>query len=70
MMVHPSDKILRHLVSLTNAGHNIDITVPAIANARQLFGPDLGGVKWKTVGRKPGPVRLEYVATLWDIHGK
>ena len=40
MMAHPSDEMLKHVVSSTNAVRNYDISVPAIANARRLFVPD------------------------------
>ena len=51
MMAHPSDEALKHLVSSTNAVSNLDITVPAISNARDLFGPDLGAVRGKPFDR-------------------
>eukprot|EP00804_Cyclotella_cryptica_P008701 CCRYP_018547-RA/>CCRYP_018547-RA protein AED:0.32 eAED:0.32 QI:0/-1/0/1/-1/1/1/0/427 len=41
MMAHPSDDTLRHLVSSTNAVRNLDLSPPAIANAKKLLGPDL-----------------------------
>eukprot|EP00804_Cyclotella_cryptica_P005141 CCRYP_018676-RA/>CCRYP_018676-RA protein AED:0.47 eAED:0.17 QI:0/0/0/0.75/0.33/0.25/4/0/800 len=48
MMAHPSDGTFKHLVSSTNAVCNLDVSIPAIANANSLFGPDLGGVRGKT----------------------
>ena len=61
MMAHPTDAKMKHLVSSTHAVKNLDITVDAITNAHQIFGPDLAGVKGKTVRKKPGAVRPEYV---------
>ena len=58
MMAHPLDEMLKHLV---NAVKNIDISAPAIANAKTLFGPDLGGVRGKMVRQRPSAVRPEYV---------
>jgi hypothetical protein len=68
MMAHPSDETLKHLVSSTNAVRNMDISVSAITNARQLFGPDLGGVRGKTVRRRPAAVRPEYVGIPDDLY--
>jgi hypothetical protein len=45
MMAHPSDKMIKHLVSSTNMVKYLDTSVPAISNAQQLFGPD-----WRSEG--------------------
>eukprot|EP00804_Cyclotella_cryptica_P006122 CCRYP_010732-RA/>CCRYP_010732-RA protein AED:0.20 eAED:0.22 QI:0/0/0/1/1/1/2/0/901 len=68
MMAHPSDGTFKHLVSSTNAMHNLDVSIPAIAIANSLFGPDLGGVRGKTVRRKPSAVRPEYVRIPRDLY--
>ncbi len=68
LMAHPSDEALKHLVSSTNAVRNLDITVPAISNARDIFGPDLGAVRGKTVRQRPSAVRPEYVNVPRDLY--
>ena len=68
MMVHPSDMMLKHLVRSTYAVKNLDITVPAITNARQLFGPNLRGVRGETVQQWPNAVRPEYVVIPQSLY--
>ena len=68
MMAHPSDETMKHLVSSTNAVRNVDISVCEISNARQLFGTDLGGVRGKTVRRRPGAVWPEYESIPHDLY--
>ena len=40
MMAHSSEEKLRHLVSSTNVIRNFSFTLPAIANAKLIFGTD------------------------------
>eukprot|EP00804_Cyclotella_cryptica_P029934 CCRYP_017818-RB/>CCRYP_017818-RB protein AED:0.41 eAED:0.41 QI:0/0/0/1/0/0/2/0/209 len=68
MMAHPLDETLKHLVSSTNAMRNIDISVPAIANAKKLLGPNLGGVRGKTVRQRPSAMRPESITIPWDLY--
>eukprot|EP00804_Cyclotella_cryptica_P010749 CCRYP_005527-RA/>CCRYP_005527-RA protein AED:0.26 eAED:0.17 QI:0/0/0/1/1/1/3/0/840 len=73
MMAHPSHGTLKHLVSSTNAVRNLDISIPAIANANNLFGPDLGAVRGKTVRQRPSALfgedgRKAVTAELTQMH--
>eukprot|EP00804_Cyclotella_cryptica_P019912 CCRYP_007825-RA/>CCRYP_007825-RA protein AED:0.78 eAED:0.12 QI:0/-1/0/1/-1/1/1/0/255 len=68
MMAHPLDDTLRHLVSSTNAMRNLDLSPPAIANAKKLFGPDLRGVRGKTVRQRLSAVRPEYVGMPKELY--
>eukprot|EP00804_Cyclotella_cryptica_P004287 CCRYP_013486-RA/>CCRYP_013486-RA protein AED:0.93 eAED:0.93 QI:0/0/0/0.5/0/0/2/0/352 len=44
------------------------VSAPEIANANKLFGPDLGGVRGKTVRQRPSAVRPEYVRIPQDLY--
>ncbi|KAL7460882.1 LOW QUALITY PROTEIN: hypothetical protein ACHAXS_001318, partial [Conticribra weissflogii] len=66
MVGHPTKREFTNMVRL-NMIKNCDITPEAITNAFKLFGPDLAGMKGKTVGRKPEKVVTEYVAIPWDL---
>eukprot|EP00804_Cyclotella_cryptica_P028113 CCRYP_010983-RA/>CCRYP_010983-RA protein AED:0.51 eAED:0.45 QI:0/-1/0/1/-1/1/1/0/258 len=70
MMAHPSDETMRHPVSSTNAVRILNSSVPAIANTRNLFGPDLRGVTSKTVLQRPDAVKPEFVLVPWDLYNQ
>jgi hypothetical protein len=57
LMAHPTSDRLNHVVSFTNAIKNCPISSSDLANANALFGPDRGGVRGKTVRKKPAKVR-------------
>ena len=61
MMAHPSDAKLKQVVSMTNAVQNCPVTVAAITDAKKYFGPDIGGIRGKTVRKRAEKVRPEYV---------
>jgi hypothetical protein len=63
MMAHPTEeKFKKHVVSSAHVVRNFNISLQDIANANALFGPDRGSLKGKTVRRRPGRVRPEYVS--------
>ena len=49
MMAHPSDSMMRHVVSQTNALTNCPITISNIAGACTIFGPDKAGIRGESV---------------------
>ena len=68
MMAHPSDAKLKQVVSKTNSVHNCPVTVAAITDARKLFGPNIGGIRGKTVRKRAQKVRLEYVSISRELY--
>jgi hypothetical protein len=51
---------------------NCDVTPTAIKNANQIFGPNLAGVRGRTIRTAPEPVRVDYVQiprAILDRHG-
>jgi hypothetical protein len=61
MLGNPSEKDYQGLVS-GNLVNNCPISSSNVSNARAIFGPDLASVRGKTVGKKPAPVVMDYVA--------
>ncbi len=60
MMGHPTDRDFLGLVR-ANLISNFPVTTTAITNAHAIFGPDLAGVRGRTVRRPPESVRTDYV---------
>ncbi|KAL7503385.1 hypothetical protein ACHAXN_001183 [Cyclotella atomus] len=60
MMGHPTDREFRNMVR-TNMIQNCPITVEAVDHSNKLFGPDLAGVRGRTVREKQAHVHVEYV---------
>jgi hypothetical protein len=46
---------------------NCPMTVNAVQNAHQIFGPDLAGIRGRTVRRPPESVTTNYVQIPWAI---
>ncbi|KAL7447592.1 hypothetical protein ACHAXS_006643 [Conticribra weissflogii] len=70
MVGHPTEREFTNMVHL-NMIQNCKVTPEAITNAFKIFGPDLEGVRGKTVQRKPQRVMTEYVAiprNLMELH--
>ena len=47
---------------------NFPVTPVDISNVCRIFGPDIPGVKIKTVRRKPDRVEVEYITITSDYH--
>ena len=60
MMGHPTDRDFLGMVR-ANMITNCPVTVSASKNANLIFGPDLAGVRGRTVRRPPDAVRTDYV---------
>jgi hypothetical protein len=60
MMGHPTDRDFLGMVR-ANMITNCPVTVSAAENANTIFGPDLAGVRGRTVRRPPDAVRTDYV---------
>ena len=60
MMGHPTDRDFLGMVR-ANMITNCPVTVSAAQNANDIFGPDLAGVRGRTVRRPPEAVRTDYV---------
>ncbi len=70
MLGHPTDRKFLGMVRV-NMINNCDITETAVKNANTIFGPDLAGVRGRTVRRAPESLRIQYVqipATILDWH--
>ena len=67
MIATPSEKRFKEMVSNRELA-NCHVTVQDITNAHAIFGPDLPGVRGKTVRRKPSRVEPQYVAIPDDFH--
>ncbi len=65
-MGHPTDK---EFVGLVRAKMipNCDVTESAVKNALTSFGPDLAGVKGRTVRRPPEQVLMECIKIPWLV---
>ncbi len=61
MLENPSKKDYKGVVS-NNLIASCPITLSGVTNARTIFGPDLAGIRGKTVQRTPAPVVVDYVA--------
>eukprot|EP00956_Cyclotella_meneghiniana_P026461 scaffold57247_cov37-Cyclotella_meneghiniana.AAC.7 len=70
MMAHPPMEKMRHMVSRTNLVKNIPFTVTDLNNSEILFGRDRGAIRGKTVRRRPGRVRPEYVTIPMQLYEK
>ena len=46
---------------------NSPITPNGVINVNKIFGPDLSGLRGKTVKREPARVEPEYVKLRWEI---
>jgi hypothetical protein len=60
MMGHPTDREFLGLVR-SNLITNCPVSTTAVTNAHAIFGPDLAGVRGRTVRRPPESVRTDYV---------
>ena len=60
MMGHPTDRDFLGMVR-GNMIANCPVTATAAKNAHDIFGPDLAGVRGRTVRRPPEAVRTDYV---------
>jgi hypothetical protein len=60
MLGHPTDCDFLGMVR-ANMVANCPVTVSAAQNANQIFGPDIAGVRGRTVRRPPDAVRTDYV---------
>jgi hypothetical protein len=60
MIGHPTD---RDFLGIVRANYilNCPVTESAVKNANQIFGPDLAGVRGRTVRRPPEAVRTDFV---------
>ena len=56
MLGHPTD---RDFLGMVRGGmsSNCPVTANAVKNAHQIFGPDLAGIRGRTVWRPPGHPR-------------
>ncbi len=63
MLGHPKDRKFLGMVH-SNMISNCSITKNAINNANLIFGPNLVGVRERTVRRPPEPVHIDYVQIL------
>ncbi len=66
MLGHPTNREFLGMVR-ANMINNCDVTETAVKNAHTIFGPELAGVRGRTVGRAPDPVRIKYVQILQTI---
>ncbi len=66
MLGHPTN---RNFLGMVHGGmiSNCPMTANAVTNAHQIFGPDLAGVRGRTVRRPPEPVTTDYVQIPWVI---
>ena len=60
MLGHPTDREFLGMVH-SNVIANCNITENNVKNANKIFGPDLAGVRGRTVRTTPDPVRIEDV---------
>jgi hypothetical protein len=60
MLGHPTD---RNFLGMVRGGmiSNCPVTPTAVQNAHQIFGPDLAGIRGRTVRRPPDSVTTNYV---------
>jgi hypothetical protein len=70
MMAHPTDERLKHVVSNTNVVPNCTFNATDLTNARAIYGPDRGGLRGKTVRKRPEPVRPEFITIPQDLYEK
>ncbi len=66
MLGNPSERDYKGMVS-NNLIANCPVTASDVTNARTIFGPDLPGLRGKTVRRAPAPVVGDYVAVPWSL---
>jgi hypothetical protein len=60
MVGHPTDRDFLGMVR-ANMILNCPISDKAVVNANRIFGPDLAGVRGRTVRKTPVPVTTDYV---------
>ena len=60
MIGHPTDRDFLGMVR-ANCIMNCPVNETAVKNANQIFGPDLAGVRGRTVRRPPEAVRTDFV---------
>jgi hypothetical protein len=70
MMAHPTDERLKHVVSNTNIVPNCTFNATDLTNARAIYGPDRGGLRGKTVRKRPEPVRPEFITIPMELYEK
>jgi hypothetical protein len=70
MMAHPTDERLKHVVSNTNVVPNCTFNATDLTNAHAIYGPDRGGLRGKTVRKRPEPVRPEFITIPQDLYEK
>ena len=61
MMAHPSASRMRQLVSTTDLITGIPFNTTDLTNGDAIFGPDRGAIRGKTVRKRQGKVRPEFV---------
>ena len=66
MIGSPSESDYKAMVS-SNLIRNCDISPHDVSNARNMFGPQLEGIRGKTTRSKPDTVVEQYVAVPWDF---
>jgi hypothetical protein len=66
MLGHPTN---RDFLGMVRGGmiSNCPVTENAVTNAHQIFGPDLAGVRGRTVRRPPESVTTDYEQISWVI---
>jgi len=66
MLGHPTD---HDFLGMVCGGmiSNCPVTVNTVKNAHQIFGPDLAGIRGRTVRRPPESVTTDYVQIPWAI---
>ena len=66
MLGHPTD---HDFLGMVRGGmiSNCPVTVNTVKNAHQIFGPDLAGIRGRTVRMPPESVTTDYVQIPWAI---
>jgi hypothetical protein len=70
MLGHPTDPEFLGMVR-ANMINNCNVTETTVKNAHTIFGPELAGVRGRTVQRAPDPTRIKYrqiPQTILDRH--
>ena len=71
MVGHPTDREVLGMVR-SQMITNCDVTPTAVKNFNQIFGPNLAGVRGRTIRTTPEPVHIDYVQiprAILDRHG-
>lgn len=62
MMAHPPIEKLKRLVSMTNVIKNVPFDAKDLTNSNEIFGPDRGALRGKTVRQRPEKVRPQLLS--------